>query len=268
MNRAAAGLLIALGLLLILGPLVTPYTYAAQDRDHILASPDADHWLGTDALGRDNFARFLYGGRLSLTMAAAASLAACAVAAAVGTAGALPGASHAATAVLFDVMLSMPWFLLVFIVRALLPLDAPPLTTAAITFAVLGFTGWAHGGRVLRDAAAGMAGSPWVRQARATGSGGAALWRRHIIPNLLPLLLTQFLLLLPMLMLTEATLGMLGLGIPEPLPSWGGSLAELVRPDTATQRPWTLIPALLLALTSISLRQLAGGTDKREAVFG
>jgi ABC-type dipeptide/oligopeptide/nickel transport system permease subunit len=268
MRRGAAAFLVALGLLIALGPLASSHGYAAQDREHILDAPDARHWLGTDALGRDNFARFLHGGRLSVTMAGVAALSACAIAAAIGTAGALGGTARIASAAVFDVMLSTPWYLLVFVVRAILPLDAPPLTTAAVTFFILGLTGWAHGGRVIRDAVSEMANGPWVRQARASGCGGIALWRGHIVPNLYPLLLTQFLLLLPMLMLAEATLGMLGLGIPEPLPSWGGSLAELVRPDTATQRPWTLIPALLLALTSISLRQMAGGAEKREAILG
>ena len=272
--KAAAVFLIALCLLLGLGPLAVSHGYAAQDRDRILSGPDARHWLGTDALGRDNFARFVHGGRLSVIMAALAALTACGVAAAIGTAGAFGGAGRTLSAMVFDVMLSTPWYLLVFLVRAVLPLDAPPMATAALTFAILGLVGWAHGARVVRDAVVEMAGGPWVRQARATGCGGLALWSGHIIPNLRPLLLTQFLLLLPALMLSEATLGMLGLGVPEPLPSWGGSLVELTQPGTLTQRPWTLLPALLLALTSISLRLLAGGvpgprhTERKEVLCG
>ena len=269
MKRAAAAFLIALAILIGLGPMVESYGYAAQDREHVLDSPDGRHWLGTDALGRDNFARLLHGGRLSVTMATMAALASCGIAAAIGTAGALGGTARMASAAAFDLMLSTPWYLLIFLVRAVLPLDAPAMATAAVTFAILGMVGWAQGARVIRDAVSEMAEGPWVRQARATGCGGLALWRGHILPNLYPLVLTQFLLLLPMLMLGEATLGMLGLGIPEPLPSWGGSLAEMARPDTVMQRPWTLIPALLLALTSISLRQLAdGGVGKKGALFG
>lgn len=268
MKRAAAAILIVLAVLIGLGPMVASYGYAAQDRDHVLDPPDARHWLGTDALGRDNFARFVHGGRLSVTLATLASAAACAIAAAIGTAGAMGGAARMASAAAFDVMLSTPWYLLIFLVRAALPLDAPPMATAAVTFAILGMVGWAQGARVIRDAVSEMAERPWMRQARATGCGGFALWRGHIIPNLYPLVVTQFLLLLPMLMLGEATLGMLGLGIPEPLPSWGGSLAEMARPDTVMQRPWTLIPALLLALTSISLRQLSDGAGKKGALFG
>jgi len=82
MKTAAAVFLIVLCLLLGFGPLAAPFGYAAQDRDRILTGPDSQHWLGTDALGRDNFARLLHGGRLSVTMAALAPFTACAVAAA------------------------------------------------------------------------------------------------------------------------------------------------------------------------------------------
>jgi peptide/nickel transport system permease protein len=262
MTKAAIVLLACLVLLLAAGPSLTRHDYAAQDRDNVLSPPGGTHWLGTDSLGRDNFARFVVGGRLSVLMAATAALAACAVAALIGTLGALGGApARAATAIVFDVMLSTPWYLLVFVVRAALPLDASPVTTAAVTFGILGFIGWAHGARAIRDAVVGMASGPWIRQARAAGAGGFALWRGHIVPNLRPILLTQFLLLLPTLMLGEATLGMLGLGIPEPLPSWGGSLVELVQSSTVLERPWALLPAVLLATSSISLRTLAGGEN-------
>ena len=275
MRNAARCLLAALALLLTVGPEFASHGYADQDRDHILSAPDRNHRLGTDSLGRDNVARFLYGGRLSMGMAALAALAACAIAAVIGTAAALGGPmARAAGSAAFDVMLSTPWYLLVFLVRAILPLDSPPMATAAVTFAILGLVGWAQGARTIRDAVLRMANGSWVRQARAAGFGGFALLRKHIVPNLLPLLQTQFLLLLPALLLGEATLGMLGLGIPEPLPSWGGSLVELVQSSTIADRPWALIPAVLLALASIGLRTVAGdapGTKssrRKEVVFG
>lgn len=275
MRKTAATFLVCLVLVLTFGPFLTRHHYAEQDRDAILSAPNAVHRLGTDSLGRDNEARFLYGGRLSVSFAAAAAAAACAIAALVGTAAALGGpALRLAAASLFDVMLSTPWYLLVFVVRAILPLEAPPVATAAVTFAILGLVGWAQGARAVRDAAAEMVGGPWIRQARAAGFGGFSLLRSHLVPNIFPLLRTQFLLLLPTLLLGEATLGMLGLGIPEPLPSWGGSLVELVQSSTVTQRPWALLPALLLALSTISLRAIAGDTlpaarsAKKEVLFG
>lgn len=262
MKRVAAGFLIALTLLVFVGPIVFSGGYESQDRANILSGPDGTHWLGTDAVGRDNFARFLHGGRLSILLASASAALSCTVAALFGAVGALTGrAGRAATSTVFDVMLSTPWHLLVFLVRAMLPLDAPPITIAAATFAILGLVGWAHGARLIRDAVRDMAGATWLRQARAAGSGPIRLWMRHIVPNLRPLLLTQFLLLLPVLLLSEATLGMLGLGIPEPLPSWGGSLEDLVRVGQVAQRPWTLLPAALLALTAICLRFLADGNQ-------
>ncbi len=260
MKRVAAGFLIVLTLLLFVGPAVFSGGYESQDRDHILSPPDGTHWLGTDSVGRDNCVRFLHGGRLSLLLASASAALSCAVAAVFGSVGALTGrAGRAITSIVFDVMLSTPWHLLVFLVRAMMPLDAPPIGIAAATFAILGLVGWAHGARLVRDAVREMAGATWLRQARAAGSGPVHAWIRHIVPNLRPLLLTQFLLLLPVLLLSEATLGMLGLGIPEPLPSWGGSLEDLVRVGQVAERPWTLLPAVLLALTAICLRLLAEG---------
>lgn len=265
MRHAAVCSLVLLALVLAAGPWGIAHGYAEQDRDQILARPSGQHWLGTDSLGRDNTARFLYGGRLSVLLASLAALLACGIAALVGVAAAMGNAVvRASGAAVFDVMLSVPWYLLVFLVRAVLPLDAPPMVTAVITFGILGLVGWAQGARAVRDAVLQMNGSTWLRQARAAGFAGFGLLWRHVVPNVRPLLVTQFLLLLPTLLLGEATLGMLGLGIPEPLPSWGGSLVELVQAGTMSERPWTLVPAALLAMSSISLRIAAGPTAVRK----
>jgi peptide/nickel transport system permease protein len=270
--RTAAGCFVAALLVaLALGPAGIPHGYAEQDREAILRAPEAAHWLGTDALGRDNLARFLHGGRLSLLMAAAAAMACCLLSAMAGTAAALGGrAARAAGGAVLDAMLSIPWYLLVFLVRAAMPLEAPPAAMAGVTFGILAFGGWAQTARTVRDAVTAMQASGWIRLARASGFGGFRLWRAHIVPNLLPLLRTQFLLLLPALMLGESTLGMLGLGVPEPLPSWGGMLVDLLQPGAVGERPWTLAPAVLLALTSISLRTLAApaATGARRAAGG
>jgi ABC-type dipeptide/oligopeptide/nickel transport system permease subunit len=257
MRRAAGVFVAALLVALAVGPAVIPHGYAEQDREAILRAPEAAHWLGTDALGRDNLARFLHGGRLSLAMGAAAALGCCVLSAMAGTAAALGGrVTRAAGGAALDAMLSIPWYLLVFLVRAAMPLEAPPVAMAGVTFGILAFGGWAQTARTVRDAVTGMQASGWMRLARASGYGGWRLWRAHIVPNLVGLLRTQFLLLLPALLLGESTLGMLGLGVPEPLPSWGGMLVDLLQPGAVGERPWTLAPAVLLALTSISLRTL------------
>lgn len=261
MNRAHTAALAAgiLALVIVAGPSVAGLDYAAQDRDHIWAAPSGAHWLGTDSLGRDTFARFLYGGRLSLVFSTLAAALACLIAALFAAAAALTGApGRILGAAAFDVMLSVPWYLLVFCLRAWLPLDTSPAATAAVTFAILGLVGWAHGARTLRDAITQSANSRWLLQARLSGIAGPKLFFSHILPNLRPLVLTQFLLLVPSLLLGEATLGMLGLGIPEPMPSWGGMLADLTQLTTVSERPWLFLPAAALALFVICLRAVSG----------
>jgi peptide/nickel transport system permease protein len=257
--RAALIAAAAFALAILAGPSLGGLDYAAQDRDHLWAAPSAAHWLGTDALGRDNFARFLHGGRLSLALSSLAAAAACLIAAVFAALASLTGApGRVLGSVVFDVMLSVPWYLLVFCLRAWLPLDTSPAATAAVTFAVLGLVGWAHGARTLRDAIAQSARSRWLLQARLAGLAGPRLFFSHILPNLRPLVRTQFLLLVPTLLLGEATLGMLGLGIPEPMPSWGGMLADLTHLTAINERPWLFAPAAALALFVICLRALSG----------
>ena len=109
MKTLATLVLVCLSMALLVGPSLATHSYATQDRDRILSPPDGAHWLGTDSLGRDNAARFLSGGQLSLSMAAAAALAACAIAAVAGTGAAMGGpVSSAFAAGAFDVMLSVP----------------------------------------------------------------------------------------------------------------------------------------------------------------
>lgn len=261
--RAAGWVLGGVVAALLAGPALAPFHYAAQDREKIMAAPSGEHPLGTDSLGRDNLSRFLTGGRLSLAFAAVAAVAACGIAAVAGTAAALGGrAGHIAGAIWFDAMLSTPWYLLVFCLRAALPLEASPVMTAALTFALLSLVGWAQGARSIRDEVRQSARSAWLLQGRSLGFGGWSLMRGHIVPFVRPLLAAQFLLLLPRLLLAEATLGMMGLGVPEPLPSWGGCLADLLQPG-APERPWLFVPAVVLGVIVISLRALASGEGRK-----
>jgi peptide/nickel transport system permease protein len=229
---------------------IAPDSYAHQFRDLPDAAPSSQHWLGTDGLGRDRFSRLLYGTRISLLLAPAAALASSGLAAVIGgaagfTGGWVEGWVMAAT----DLFLSLPWLFLLITVRAFLPLNVSPMASVAITFGVLGCLGWAGAARVICADARGLCDSDIVLLARASGSSGWRLLRRHVIPNLMPVLSAQFWISIPVFILTEANLGILGLGVAEPLPSWGGLLRELESVSVFSVQPWLFVPLLLLVAT-------------------
>lgn len=230
--------------------------YARQYRELPGAGACREHPLGTDDLGRDRFSRVLAGTRVSLILAPAAALIATLLAAIIGGAagfagGWLEGMVMSAT----DLFLSLPWLFLLITVRALMPLNVSPMTSVIITFALLGCLGWAAAARVVCADARSLRNSDFILLARASGSSGFRLLRRHLIPNLMPVLWAQFWISIPVFILTEANLGILGLGVAEPLPSWGSLLRELESYSSIAGNPWQLVP-LILFIAVVSCFQL------------
>lgn len=226
---------------------VTPSGYAHQFRDIPDSAPSRQHWLGTDDLGRDRFARVLYGTRVSLLLAPAAALLSSLLAALIGAIAGLAG-GRLQTIVMAgtDLFLSLPWLFLLITVRALMPLNVSPVTSVLITFAMLGCLGWAAAARVICADARSLRSSDFLLLARASGVSGWRLVSRHLLPNLMPVIYAQFWLSIPVFILTEANLGILGLGVSEPLPSWGGLLRELESYSSISSNPWQFVPLLLL----------------------
>jgi peptide/nickel transport system permease protein len=230
--------------------LIAPASYAHQFRDLPDAAPSRQHLLGTDELGRDRFARLLYGTRVSLLLAPMAALLSAILAGLIGgTAGFFGGWYRSCVMAATDLFLSLPWLFLLITVRAFLPLNVSPWVSVAITFALLGCLGWAGAARVICAEADALCGSEFILMARSTGSSGLRLVWRHVIPNLEPVLFAQFWISVPIFILTEANLGILGLGVAEPLPSWGTLLGELESLPSLTAQPWRFVPLALLILT-------------------
>jgi peptide/nickel transport system permease protein len=236
----------------LLAGAVARYPYAFQFREAPNAGPSALHPMGTDALGRDLFSRLAYGTRVSLLLAPAAALLATLIAGALGgIAGLAGGWSEKVILSLADLSMALPLLFVLIALRALLPLDVSPLLSVLATFLTLGVLGWPASLRVVWATTRNLRNSDFLLLARAGGCTPSRILFRHVMPNLRPVLLAQFWVSIPLFILTEATLSMLGLGVMEPLPSWGNLLKGLENFSAVRTNPWMASPLVLLVLVVI-----------------
>lgn len=246
-RHIAVAVLLFIALASLSADLWVPLAYDTQFREAPNARPNRFHWLGTDAIGRDRFSRLVYGTRVSLLLAPAAALVSTLLAACIGgAAGFMGGAYQRFAMFITDLFMSLPWLFVLITVRALLPLNVAPVTSAMVTFLLLGILGWAAAARVICAGASSICRSDFILQARLSGVSGARLLIRHVWPNLTPVLRAQFWISVPVFILAEANLGILGLGVTEPLPSWGGMLRELEEFAGFSYGAWKLVPLVLL----------------------
>jgi peptide/nickel transport system permease protein len=233
---------------------IAPIPYDEQSRDAVNAPPSSQFPLGTDDLGRDRFSRLLTGTRISLLLAPAAAAVSLLVAAAIGiTAGFAGGWWEALIMRVTDLFLSLPWLFLFLTVRAVLPLNTGPTASIVITFLLMGLVGWAPAARVIRAAVREYKTADFVLQARACGCSESRIWIAFLAPRLRSILLAQFWLSVPLYILAEASLGLLGLGVAEPLPSWGNLLREL-ETAPALENYWIFAPVALLVIVMTSFQ--------------
>jgi peptide/nickel transport system permease protein len=250
MRRAAIVILLAIFGLVLAAPWIAPFAYDRQFREMPRAAPSRTHLLGTDAVGRDRLSRLLFGGRISLALAPAAAALAVAMALMVALPAAVAGGFWEKSALLaIDLVLALPWIFLLLAIRAVLPLHTSPTVSAAVIFALLGLLGWAGPARIMMAAAREQMRSPHVLAARAAGCGMCRLAMVHVIPNLAPVTWAQFWVTVPVFLLSEANLSLLGLGIAEPMPSWGNLLRDLQNLPSLGSQPWVAAPLALLVIT-------------------
>jgi len=261
-RRVAAAVLVLTFVVALLANVIAPAPYAKQFRDSVNAGVSHRFPLGTDELGRDRWSRLLYGTRISLLLAPAAALLSTLMALAIGgAAGYFGGWWDRVVLRAIDVFVSIPWIFLFLIVRALLPLNTLPLESVMITFTLMGLLGWAAPARIVRTGAQTLRNSGMVLYARASGSSGLRLVAVHIAPNLRPVVLSQFFLAIPAFILGEASLGLIGLGVSEPLPSLGNLLRDLASQQTLLGNPLALAPLLVLAAVMVCFQLLLPGKE-------
>jgi peptide/nickel transport system permease protein len=263
-RMAAIAVLLVTACLVFLANYLAPAGYEQQFRELPQAAPSAHHLLGTDDLGRDRWARLLFGMRVSLTLAPLAALLTTVLAGLVGgVAGYFGGWTERCAKLVIDFFLSVPWLFLLITVRAVLPLNISPQASVAVTFALLGLLGWAASARVICSGAKDLMRSEFVWMARAAGFSGWKLIQLHLLPNLRGALLAQFWISIPVFIIAEANLGVLGLGVSEPLPSLGSLLRELQESVTLRPEPWRLLPLAVLIVVISSFQVLLNKQEVR-----
>jgi peptide/nickel transport system permease protein len=214
--------------------------------------------LGSDAFGRDEFSRLLFGGQISLAAGLLATLLTLATAAVIGTvSGFYGGWIDEALMGLSELFLSLPWLYFLLGVRAFLPLHVSPVGTFLLLIGVIGLIGWARPARLVRGVVLSARNRNYVSAARGFGGSDFYILRRHILPETLGVLLTQAALLVPLYVVAEATLSFFGLGVSEPVPSWGNMLAVLQHYSVLVSYGWLLAPAVALVVTSVIYGMLA-----------
>jgi peptide/nickel transport system permease protein len=251
-RRISIAVLLAIFVAGLFASIITPYSYATQFREAPNSSPSAKHLLGTDALGRDLLVRLLYGTRVSLLLAPAAAFLSTLIAGIFGAfAGLYGGWPERLILAASDLSMALPLLFVLLALRAFLPLDLSPVLSVTATFLLLGMLGWSTSLRVVSAYARAFRNSDFLLMARATGCGPFRTVLKHVLPNLRPVLFAQFWISVPVFILAEATLSMLGLGVMEPLPSWGNLLRGLEDFSAVGANPWKLAPLVAVSLVVI-----------------
>lgn len=255
-NRLAVlggAVLLVLIIVALLTPWIAPYDYETQNLDLGATPPSAAHWLGTDIFGRDVLTQIMYGGRVSLAVGFIATAVALLIGVTWGAiAGYVGGRVDAAMMRLVDILYALPF--MIFIVLLMVIFGRNVL----LLFLAIGAVEWLTMARIMRSQVQALRQQEFVEAAISLGLSPGAIIRRHVVPNALGPIIVYTTLTIPSVMLLEAFLSFLGLGIQPPQTSWG--LLISYGAETMEEFPWLLVfPGLALTLTLFSLNFLGDG---------
>ena len=237
----------------ILTPWIAPYGYETQNLALGASGPSAQHWLGTDIHGRDLMTRLMYGGRISLMVGFAATAVSLVIGVLWGTiAGYIGGLTDTIMMRIVDILYALPF--MIFIILLMVVFGRSLL----LLFLAIGLIEWLTMARIVRTQVLSIRKQEFVSAAIVTGLSHWQIIRRHVIPNVLGPVIVYITLTIPSVMLLEAFLSFLGLGIQPPQSSWGVLISGGV--ETMEEYPWLLIfPGLALSLTLFALNFLGDG---------
>jgi oligopeptide transport system permease protein len=257
-NRAAmvgALVIAAMSVLVIAGPWLSPYTYDFTDWANTSIGPDlaTGHIFGTDTLGRDIFVRTLHGGRISLMIGVVATLVSLIIGVSYGAiAGYVGGRVDHFMMRAVDILYALPFMFLVILLMVLFGRNI------FLIFVAIGAINWLDMARIVRGQTLSLKHREFVEAAEAQGVATLAIIRRHVVPNLLGVVAVYVTLTIPQVILVESFLSFLGLGVQEPMTSWGALVKEGA--EEMESAPWMLIfPAIFLATTLFCFNFLGDG---------
>ncbi|PCJ33957.1 MAG: peptide ABC transporter permease [Cellvibrionales bacterium] len=247
------GVMVTMCIAAILTPWITVYGYEEQNLMLGASPPSAEHWLGTDTLGRDLLTRILYGSRISLAVGFIATAVALLIGVIYGTvAGYMGGRVDAAMMRLVDILYALPFMIFIILLMVIFGRNI------LLLFLAIGAVEWLTMARIVRGQVQSLRQQEFVEAAVSIGLGPWAIIRRHLIPNTLGPVIVYTTLTIPNVMLLESFLSFLGLGIQPPQSSWGLLISYGV--ETMEEYPWLLIfPGLALSLTLFALNFLGDG---------
>ncbi len=261
-NKVATGsgiYIIVVTLAAIIAPVVTPYGRDQTDFDHTRDSPTADHWFGTDKLGRDVYTRIVYGGRVSLGVAFVGSVTAMFIGVSYGAiSGYFGGWVDDLMMRFVDLMFGFPTLLFIILMMLIIPPNSSTGMIMVGLFVALGVVSWLNVARLVRGQFLSMREKEFVEAAVALGATPVRIMGRHLLPNSLGPIVIWLTLRIPGLILTESTLSFIGLGVKPPVPSWGGMLAEGWRAMRSSSH-LAIAPALAITITMLAFNFFGDG---------
>lgn len=245
--------LLVLTLACVFGPLFLNVSYQDQNLDLGASPPSAAHWLGTDTLGRDLLVRMLYGGRISLGVGLSATFVALTIGVLYGAAAGYHGGKVDAVLMrLVDILYALPFTIFVILLMVIFGRNI------ILLFVAIGAVEWLTMARIVRGQIMSLKKMEFIEAARSLGYGNTRIILRHMIPNILGPIIVYTTLTIPAVMLLEAFLSFLGLGVQPPMSSWGTLIKDGA--EKMEEYWWLLVfPGTVFSLTLFSLNFLGDG---------